>query len=65
MKKSERIYLEGYTSLLLVPSEKLEEFYGKPVIVADREMVESQADTILENADSVDVSFLVVGDPFG
>jgi hypothetical protein len=40
VKASERIYLEAYTSLLLVPKETLEEFYGKPVIVADREMVE-------------------------
>ena len=68
MKGSERVYLEAYTSLLLVPKATLvsnlererggdhfmflilslsatvtffqEEFYGKPVIVADREMVE-------------------------
>lgn len=81
-----------------------EEFYGKEVIVADREMVEmvgdcfhvpswphivaclvpaqrgratvslrhrrpsahvQEADTILEGAKERDVSFLVVGDPFG
>jgi diphthine methyl ester synthase len=35
------------------------------VIVADREMVESSSDDILQNADKVDVAFLVVGDPFG
>jgi diphthine synthase len=34
-------------------------------VLADREMVESQSDDILENADKVDVAFLVVGDPFG
>lgn len=28
-------------------------------------MVESEADTILEGADKVDIAFLVVGDPFG
>ena len=28
-------------------------------------MVESEADSILEGADTVDVAFLVVGDPFG
>jgi diphthine methyl ester synthase len=65
VKASQRVYLEAYTSLLLVPKERLEEFYGKEVIVADREMVEMEADAILEGADSVDVSFLVVGDPFG
>lgn len=42
-----------------------ERLYGKPVIVADRDMVEGQSDTILENADTEDVAFLVVGDPFG
>lgn len=46
-------------------SHPQEEFYGKSVIVADREMVESESDAILENADKVDVSFLVVGDPYG
>lgn len=40
VKGCERVYLEAYTSLLLVPKERLEEFYGKEVIVADREMVE-------------------------
>lgn len=42
-----------------------EEFYGKEVIVADREMVEMEADSILEGAKTDDISFLVVGDPFG
>ncbi|GAB4821185.1 hypothetical protein N2152v2_008231 [Parachlorella kessleri] len=65
VKASERVYLEAYTSLLLVPKEKLEEFYGKEVIVADREMVELEADKILEGAEDRAVSFLVVGDPFG
>ena len=41
------------------------EYYGKEVIVADREMVESQVDAILHDADKEDVAFLVVGDPFG
>jgi diphthine methyl ester synthase len=35
------------------------------VIIADRELVESSSDTILENAQNEDVAFLVVGDPFG
>lgn len=42
-----------------------EEFYGRPLIVADRELVESGAHEILENAQNVDVALLVVGDPFG
>ncbi|KAK9835180.1 hypothetical protein WJX81_004039 [Elliptochloris bilobata] len=65
VKQCSRVYLEAYTSVLMVPKERLESFYGKEVVVADREMVESEADRILDAADSVDVAFLVVGDPFG
>ena len=42
-----------------------EAFYGKEVVVADREMVELEADRILDGADKEDIAFLVVGDPFG
>jgi diphthine synthase len=49
----------------MVPSERLEKYYGKPIIIADREMVESYSDEILKNADKENVSFLVVGDPYG
>lgn len=42
-----------------------EAFYGKDIIVADRDMVETDSDAILKDADKVDVAFLVVGDPFG
>lgn len=65
VKKCTRVYLESYTSILHIPKERLETFFGKDVIVADREMVESQADEILHNAQNEDIAFLVVGDPFG
>lgn len=65
VKSCERVYLEAYTSILMVDKSRLEEFYGKPVIVADREMVEQEADLILNDADRINVAFLVVGDPFG
>ncbi|KAF3010710.1 diphthine synthase [Curvularia kusanoi] len=65
VKKAERVYLEAYTAVLLVDKEALESFYGRSVIIADREMVESSSDDILADADKVDVAFLVVGDPFG
>lgn len=42
-----------------------EEFYGRSLIVADRELVESAADEILPRGEDEDVAFLVVGDPFG
>ncbi|KAI8924543.1 tetrapyrrole methylase [Entophlyctis helioformis] len=65
VKSCERLYLEAYTSILMVSKERLESYYGKTVTVADREMVESEADTILDGADTGNVGFLVVGDPFG
>lgn len=42
-----------------------EEFYGRELIVADRDLVEQQADEILKDAHVTDVALLVVGDPFG
>ncbi|KAF5354920.1 hypothetical protein D9756_005666 [Leucocoprinus leucothites] len=65
IKSSSRIYLEAYTSILMVQKERLETFYEKNIILADRDMVETQSDEILHNADKEDVSLLVVGDPFG
>jgi diphthine methyl ester synthase len=65
IKRCEKVYLESYTSILHVPRDKLESFYSKAIIVADRESVESAADDILRDASSLDVAFLVVGDPFG
>ncbi|XP_076353188.1 diphthine methyl ester synthase isoform X2 [Tachypleus tridentatus] len=65
IRKSEKVYLEAYTSILTVGKEALEEFYGKHLILADRDMVEQHADVILNSAKEIDVSFLVVGDPFG
>ncbi|KAL2060971.1 hypothetical protein VTL71DRAFT_9023 [Oculimacula yallundae] len=65
VKKCSRVYLEAYTSILLVEKEVLEKYYGRDVIIADREMVESASDEILRDAQNVDVAFLVVGDPFG
>ncbi|KFX89723.1 hypothetical protein V495_04222 [Pseudogymnoascus sp. VKM F-4514 (FW-929)] len=65
VRKASRVYLENYTAILLVETKVLEEYYGRPVIVADREMVESDSDSILKGAESEDIAFLVVGDPYG
>lgn len=59
VKGSSRVYLESYTSILMVSVDKLEAFYGKKVVVADREMVETEADEMLKGADVDDVAFLV------
>ncbi|EEY14989.1 diphthine synthase [Verticillium alfalfae VaMs.102] len=65
VKKASRVYLEAYTSILLVDQTILEAYYGRPIVVADRDMVESNSDEILRDAQTEDVAFLVVGDPFG
>ncbi|KAG8377905.1 hypothetical protein BUALT_Bualt08G0082100 [Buddleja alternifolia] len=70
IKRCTKVYMEAYTSLLSFGLSSnglstLEELYGKPIIVSDREMVEEKADDMLLQAQSADVAFLVVGDPFG
>jgi len=65
IKKAERIYLEAYTSILTVGKVELEQFYGRDLIVADRQLVEQDADSILDGSDVKDVAILIVGDPFG
>jgi len=65
VKSCDRVYLEHYTSILTCGKEELEQFYGREIILADREMVEQAADTIMDGAKDKDVAFLVVGDPFG
>jgi len=73
------VFLEHYTAVLAADTDpnagegactegagkrRLEALYGKPVVVADREMVESQAEMIIGRAKEENVAFLVVGDPF-
>jgi len=67
IKSCEYIYLEAYTSILGVQKDKLEEFYGKKIIEADRETCEEAIDEILAQAkinEDKNAAFLVVGDPF-
>eukprot|EP00397_Hematodinium_sp_SG-2012_P054536 GEMP01065846.1.p1 GENE.GEMP01065846.1~~GEMP01065846.1.p1 ORF type:complete len:273 (+),score=59.50 GEMP01065846.1:23-820(+) len=64
VKQSDYIYLESYTSVFPnLGKAKLEEFYGKDIIEADRDLVESGCEEMLERAKVGVVSFLVVGDP--
>lgn len=48
-----------------MPGSFQEKFYGKSIIVADRDFVEQGADELLSHAEKSEVAFLVVGDPFG
>ena len=65
VKKSDFIYLENYTSKLNINISYLENLYGKKIILADRKLVELDAEkTILKEAKTHEVAFLVVGDVF-
>ena len=63
IKSCSRLFLEYYTSIIGVDKDKLESLYGKSVILADRNMVESEAEQIYQSASDENIGFLVVGDP--
>jgi diphthine synthase len=65
VKECKYVYLESYTSILESQKQELEELYGKEVILASRDLVEKQAEEILDKAEKENVAFLVVGDVFG
>ncbi len=65
VKKADVVYLENYTSKLNCNHDYLEKMYGKKIILADRKLVEMDAEkTILAHAKTKEVAFLVVGDVF-
>ncbi|MBS3176271.1 diphthine synthase [Candidatus Woesearchaeota archaeon] len=66
IKNADIIYLESYTSILQTSFENLEKFYGKKITLANRDVVENKAEqTILKDAKTKNVAFLVIGDIFG
>ncbi|EDR30008.1 diphthine synthase, putative [Entamoeba dispar SAW760] len=65
VKSCDLVFLEHYTAILQCDIAKLEEFYGKKVIIGDRDLVETEADQILEPAKTKNVALLVVGDVYG
>ena len=42
VKGAKRVYLEMYTAVLMAQKEEIEQVYERKVILADRDMVESQ-----------------------
>src|SRR3989344_2501544 len=64
VKKADYVYLETYTSILNIQFKKLEEFYQKQIILADRDSVENKSSEILIKAKDKNVAFLVIGDVF-
>jgi len=63
VRNCSKLFLEHYTSILGVDTKRLEEFYQKEIILADRFMVEDSAEGIFGSAINSDVALLVVGDP--
>src|SRR3989338_2631101 len=63
VQEADTIYLETYTSLLQCSMLELETYYKKKIILADRLLVEQKAEeTILRDAKTKKVAFLVIGD---
>ena len=64
VKECDQVYLESYTSLLQCSVKDLEQFYGKEITIADREMTEQGDEKIISEAREKDVAFLIIGDVF-
>ena len=64
VKRAQLVYLEVYTSKLNCSLINLAKECNKQIILADRNMVEGDNNEILEHAKTMDVAFLVIGDPF-
>ncbi|OEH77357.1 hypothetical protein cyc_02882 [Cyclospora cayetanensis] len=64
IREGDIVYLENYTATLNVNAERLERFFEKPVILADRDFVEKYSEAMVDAAKSKHVVCLVVGDPF-
>lgn len=64
IKNSDEIFLEYYTSFYQTPFDELEEYFGKKIIIADRDLIESQIEErILNPAKSKTIALLILGDP--
>ncbi|MBI5389678.1 diphthine synthase [Candidatus Woesearchaeota archaeon] len=65
VRKCDVVYLEHYTSVLSCSIKEMEQFYGRPVLLADRDAIEKGAeDFLLKQAATKEVALLVVGDVF-
>ncbi|CDI75106.1 hypothetical protein EPH_0004200 [Eimeria praecox] len=64
IRAADIVYLENYTATLNVDTSRLERFFEKPIVLADRDFVEGRAEAMLDAATTKRVVCLVVGDPF-
>ncbi len=65
VRKADKIFLEDYTSMLQSSVLKMEEFYDKKIILAERDLIEKGSDDIILPAKDKDIALLIVGDVFG
>ncbi|MBT5042786.1 diphthine synthase [Candidatus Woesearchaeota archaeon] len=67
VKSCDKIFLECYTSKQVdFDIDKMQEFYGKEIIFADRDMVEKNCeDEMIMPAREGNVALLIVGSPLG
>ncbi len=65
VKSCSEVYLEVYTSKLACPIADLEKLYGKKIVLADRELIESRFEKeILPKAKKTNIALLIIGDVF-
>jgi len=63
VKKVDKIYLESYTSILPnTDVNKLSKFYGKEIILLEREGMENESSKLIEEAKKKDIAILIIGD---
>jgi diphthine synthase len=64
IKNCDEVFLEYYTSFYQTPFDELEEFIGKKVTIANRDVIESQIEErIISPAKEKSICLLVIGDP--
>ncbi len=63
IKKCDKVVLEHYTSILKSNTKEMEAFFECKIEIADRQVIE-ETPTFLNEAMTLDVCLLVVGDPF-
>ncbi|WUR05009.1 diphthine synthase [Vairimorpha necatrix] len=62
LKKANKIYFENYTSIQQVPISLLQEYLNKPIIICNRDEIESEDFFFLEASNSL-IVILVAGSP--
>jgi diphthine synthase len=63
IKKSEKAYLETYTTTFPYKIQDLEKLLCKKVILSKREVFENDLNTLLSQAKREDIAILIYGDP--